>query len=329
MKTLNEIYSSLSARRRYEVWFLRLGLADGSGAWWFRYLLMNPGRCGCAGSSRGMPVQVWVTWFPRDGEPQSFIQGFALEGLDLSPRRQNPFHLRIGHNEIAEDSCRGNLEVEGHAITWDLHWRSAFRVTLSNKGWIGFSRTPHSDAVFSGQITLDGRSFDGNPLGFGVQGHNSGFRHRNFWTWAHAYFPPSDSSSSDPHSSGPRSSAGQASTLEALVYEMPLGLVFRKAVLWHEGEEHEFQNLQEIGRNADEFRWNFRCSSKDGVRMDVSIDGMGPTIHHLPYFKTDCSGSFEVTNNSLAGAALRLERRGRPLEILETSNGAVLEMVGR
>ena len=51
--------------------------------------------------------------------------------------------------------------MDGHAISWNLRYRSTFRVTLSNKGWIGFSRTPHSDALFSGQITLDGRSFAG------------------------------------------------------------------------------------------------------------------------------------------------------------------------
>jgi len=28
--TLNEVYSTRSMKRRYEVWFLRLGLADGS-----------------------------------------------------------------------------------------------------------------------------------------------------------------------------------------------------------------------------------------------------------------------------------------------------------
>ena len=319
MKTLNELYSSLSTRRRYEVWFVRLGLADGSGAWWFRYLLMNPGRSGCAGDPRGMPVQVWATWFPRGGKPQSFIQGFSLEGLDLSARGQSPFHFQIGNHGIGESSCRGTLEVGGHVISWDLHCRSAFRVTLSNKGWIGFSRTPHSDALFSGQITLDGRSFEGNPLGFGVQGHNCGYRHRNFWTWTHAHFPHPDS----------RSSAWEASTLEALVYEMPFGLVFRKAVLWHEGKEHEFRNLQEIRRDPDELGWNFRCSTKDGLRLEAEIDGAGPSIHRLPYVKTDCTGSFEVANNSLARAVLRLEQRGKPVEILETSIGAVLEMVGR
>ncbi|MGB7929957.1 MAG: hypothetical protein WCF61_17545 [Terriglobales bacterium] len=318
MKTLNEVYSPLSARRRYEVWFIRLGLADGSGAWWFRYLLMNPGRNGCPGDKQGLPVQVWATWFPRDGKPQSFIQGFPLEGLDLSARKQNPFHFRSGKNEIGENFCRGALEVDGHTISWELRWRSTFHVTISNKGWIGFSRTPHSDAIFAGQITLDGRSFAGDALGFGVQGHNCGYRHRNFWTWTHAYFPRSD---------------GRSTTLEALVYEMPFGLVFRKAVLWHEGEAHEFRNLRESKRDPNELAWNFRCSSsspsKNGLKLEATIDGAGSSIHRLPYVKTNCTGSFEVANNSLARAVLRLEQQNRPVEVLETSSGAVLEMVGR
>ena len=313
VKTLNERYSSLFARRRYEVWFGRVGLADSSGAWWFRYLLMNPGRCGCPKDPRGMPVQVWATWFPRDGKPQSFIQGFPLTDLDLSARGQTPFHFRIGSNEIGETSCRGSLELGGHALSWDLECHSAFRVTLSNKGWIGFSRTPHSDAFFSGRITLDGCSFEGAPLGFGVQGHNCGYRHRNFWTWAHAYFPRAGS---------------PASTLEALVYEMPFGLVFRKTVLWHEGKKHEFRNLQEVERDRNQLRWRFNCCAKDECTLQARFDGAGPSGHRLPYLKTNCKESFEVANNSLARATLLLEMDGRPVETLETNIGAVLEMVG-
>jgi hypothetical protein len=313
VKTLNEVYSLLSTRRRYEVWFLRLGLADRSGAWWFRYLLMNPGRDGCPGEPPGMPVQVWATWFPTDGKPQTFIQGFPLSGLKLSARGQNPFHLQVGDNEIEQNSCRGALEVDGHSVAWDLEYRSTFRVTLSNKGWIGFSRTPHSNARFSGKITLDGCSFEGNPLGFGLQGHNCGYRHRGFWTWAHAYFSRPD---------------GSPSTLEALVYDMPLGLVFRKAVLWHHGQRHVFRNLQDIRRDRENFRWDFRCSARGGVRLEVDLDGRGPGIHRLPYLKTDCFGSFEVVNNSLARAVVRFTRTGAAVEELETSNGAVLEMTG-
>jgi hypothetical protein len=313
LKTFNQVYSSLSMRRRYEVWFIRLGLADGAGAWWFRYLLMNPGRRGCPADARGMPVQVWATWFPADGKPQSFIQGFSAENLELSSRGQNPFHFRIGNNGIKEGSCRGLLTTDGHAISWDLHYRSLFHFTLSDKRWIGFSRTPHSDAVFSGQIAIDGQRFEGNPLGFGIQGHNCGYRHRTFWTWAHAHFlRPS----------------GPTTTLEALLYDIGFGLVFRKAVLWHDGKVHQSRNLREDKNPADQFAWNFGCSMADGFHWEAAIDGTGCSLHRVPYLKTDCSGSFEVWNNSLARASLRLEQRGAPIETLETNIGAVLEMGG-
>jgi hypothetical protein len=314
VNTLNEVFSSFSRRRRYEVWFIRLGLADGSGAWWFRYLVMNPGRNGCPENPQGMPVQVWATWFPANEKPQSFIQGFPLEGLQLSSPGRAPFHFRVGENGIDEESCRGKLEVDGHEVSWNLKYRSTFGVTLSSKGWIGFSRTPHSDALFSGQMTLDGRRFEGDPLGFGVQGHNCGYRHRNFWTWAHAYFP--------------RSGAAP-STLEALVYEMPFGLIFRKALLWHDGKEYVFRNLRETTQSPDDFVWNFRCAGKDGMQLEAAFNGRLSNVHRLPYVKTDCSGSFEVANNSLARAIVRLQRRGGTVETLETGAGAVLEMVGR
>ena len=313
VRTLNEVYSALSARRRYEVWFVRLGLADGAGAWWFRYLLTNPGRGGCPEHPRGMPVQVWATWFPPEGKPQTFIQGFSLQGLELSTRGQSPFQFRTGNNAIGENSCRGALEVEGHTISWDLHYHSTFRVTLSDKGWIGFSRSPHSDALFSGRITLDGRSFAGDPLGFGLQGHNCGYRHRNFWSWTHAYFSPP---------------GGAASTLEALTYDMPFALVFRKAVLWHNGEQHVFRTLRETKRDRENLQWDFCCSTRDGLRLEIALDGRGPSMHRLPYMKTDCTGNFEVVNNSLARAMLRLQWRNKPPEKFETTIGAVLEMTG-
>src|SRR5437899_13058841 len=107
---------------------------------------MNPGRDGCAGAPKGMPVQVWATWFPAGGKPQSFIQGFPLQGLDISRKGQSPFHFRTGGNVIEENSCRGSLDVEGHLISWNLRYGSTFCVTLSNKGWMGFSSPPHSAA---------------------------------------------------------------------------------------------------------------------------------------------------------------------------------------
>lgn len=312
MKTLNEVFSSLSARRRYEVWFLRLGMADGSGAWWFRYLLTNPGRSGCTGDGKSLPVQVWATWFPAGEKPQTFIQQFSLSGLDLSRRKESPFHFRIGENAIGENFCRGVLDVDGHTLQWNLGYKSNFCVTLSNKGWIGFSRTPHSEAVFSGEIELDGKRFTGEPLGMGLQGHNCGYRHRKLWRWAHVYFGRTDRA---------------PSTLEALVYEMPFGLLFRKAVLWHEGKAQVFRRIEEKV-DREHMQWNLCCSAPDGMNLQAAIDGSGIGVQHLPYTKTDCSGSFEVANNSFAAARVILRKKDGSMEELATSTGAVLEIVG-
>ena len=313
MKTLNEPFSKLSMRRRYEVWFLRLGLADGSGAWWFRYLLMSPGRDGCGSDPRQQPVQVWVTWFPRNGKAQTWIQGFPLRESQLSPRGASPLLFEVGENRISENECSGRMEVEGHRICWDLRYRSTFCVELSSKGWIGFSRTPHSDAIFSGEITLDGQTFRGEPLAYGMQGHNCGYRHRKFWNWTHIHF---------------RRPGAASSTVEALVYEMPLGLIFRRVAIWHEGRKHVFNDLHDLRRDPSELLWTFCCPNHKSPAAEIEIQGRKGLIHHLPYFKTDCSGQFEVANDSLASARVTLHIPGGVRVELSTDTGAVVEMAG-
>lgn len=310
---MNAVYSTRTMRRRYEVWFVRCGLADGSGAWWFRYLLMNLGRKACSAGPSGSPVQLWATWFPREGKPQTFIQGYSGEPLDLSARNKLPFHFRIAACGIEEDACWGGLNVEGHAISWELRNQSNFGVVLSDKGWIGFSKSPHSNAQFSGEIVFDGRKFSGDPLGFGVQGHNCGYRHRTYWRWMHAYFP---------------AQPGAASTLEALVYDMPFGMVFRKAVWWHNGQAAILRNFLELEtlRDVDRLKWKFSGKDAIGLPVEATIEASAQGIHVLPYLKTDCSGTFPVSNASLANAVVRFGKNGT--ELLETIGGAVLEMGG-
>src|SRR5260370_6777742 len=119
---------------------------------------MEAGRGGGAGDAEGQAVQVWATWFPREGKPETWIQGFSLEslcsnnvGLDkasadaassngagLSNRGTSPFFLGIGENRIGENECSGRIEVGGQRIWWAFRIRSSFRAALSNKGWVGF-----------------------------------------------------------------------------------------------------------------------------------------------------------------------------------------------
>jgi len=318
--SLNAVYSRRWMRRRYEVWFLRFSLADGSrlpagqaGAWWFRYLRMNPGRNGCPSHPQGLPVQVWATWFPRNSAPQSFIQGFSQDGLSLSAPGAKPFHFEIGPNRIDDNSSHGRLDVEGHRVEWNLRWRSSFAASLTEVGWIGFSRTPHSDGVFSGEISLDGQQWSGDPLGLGLQGHNCGFRHRHLWNWTHCVFD---------------TPAGLG-TFEALEYEIPLGRRVRRALLWHDGQLYQFSEFEELLRDPQNLRWVFKCfGPEDDTSVLAWIDGSGPSLHRLPYLKTDCSGTFEVSNNSLARATLYFLRGSQPATTLSTDSGAALEMVG-
>jgi hypothetical protein len=76
-------------------------------------------------------------------------------------------------------------------------------------------------------------------------------------------------------------------------------------------------------------RWEFNCFGEGGDALQVIINGNSQSTHHLPYLKTDCSGSFKVANNSLARAQLVFKRKGDPAEEMSTDLGAVLEMVGR
>ena len=260
-----------------------------------------------------MPVQVWATWIPRDGKAQTFIQGYPAEALELSARGALPFHFRIAESGIEENTCWGDLQVDGHVVSWKLRYRADFGVVLSDKGWIGFSKSPHSNAQFAGEINLDGRKFAGDPLGFGVQGHNCGYRHRTYWRWMHAYFV---------------AAGGAASTLEALVYDMPLGMVFRKAVWWHNNVPVVLKRLQEIEVEREETRlsWRFAGIAADGFAVEATIQADAPGIHVLPYMKTDCSGTFPVANASFANATVRFGSGGE--QVLETRGGAVLEMGG-
>jgi hypothetical protein len=202
------------------------------------------------------------------------------------------------------------LRPDGHHLSWNLRIHSHFGTKLSDKGWIGFSRSPHSDAVFSGEIIFDGKKISGEPLGFGVQGHNCGYRHRSYWRWMHAYFPQPNG----------------GSTLEALVYDLPLGMVFRNAILWHHGKPTRVRKIRElkIARSSVHLHWSFSGQLDDGSPIEASIEGVAPGVHELPYTRTDGSGTFPVSNASLARAEVRLGQS----ETLETESGAVLEMGG-
>jgi hypothetical protein len=303
-------------KRRYEVWFLRLGLADGFGAWWIRYVLLNLGRSyggGCVGRPKGEPVQIWATWFPHDGAPENYFKGFPQDNLEMSDRFASPFKVEFSGNRIDENSCCAAFEADGRQISWELRCRSTIGYSLSDKGWLGFSQTPHADAIFSGTIRYDDRVWESEMLGYGMQGHNCGYRHRRFWTWAHAAVMSEKS--------------GQLSSFEAVEYEIPLSRRVCRALLWHEGKLYDFERIKIIERTADPFRWTIHCSRReDSTTLVAMLDGTGSSRNRISCLKTNCTDTFEVINNFLASAKLYLKRgEEAPIEFL-APRGAALEM---
>jgi hypothetical protein len=104
---------------------------------------------------------------------------------------------------------------------------------------------------------------------------------------------------------------------------------FKKAVLWMEGQLQTYKDLDPVQRDRENLQWLFTCTqSRDQSSLVVFVDGSGPSRHRIPYLMTDCSSTFEVSNNSLARARLYLSRPGHPVQECTTDGGAVLEMVG-
>jgi hypothetical protein len=105
-------------------------------------------------------------------------------------------------------------------------------------------------------------------------------------------------------------------------------MVFRKAILWHKGSATILRRFKEIEieRESSRLKWKFSALAANGSPIEVTVDAQAPVIHELPYAKTDCSGTFPVSNASFANAVLRFGKNAG--EVLETAGGAVLEMGG-
>ena len=65
-------------------------------------------------------------------------------------------------------------------------------------------------------------------------------------------------------------------TFEALEHEMPLGLRFRKALLWHAGKAYEFRRLESIRRDRSTLQWILQGSNpRNGTTLRAVLLAAG------------------------------------------------------
>src|SRR5260370_39758165 len=99
---------------------------------------------------------------------------------------------------------------------------------------------------------------------------------------------------------------------------MTIVMMFRKAVLWHDGEKYTFRKFSESERDSRQLRWKLECSGVRGARVEARVSGRGRCVHWLPYVETDCSGRLAVANDSLPLARRVLRLPGQAAEALIT-----------
>jgi hypothetical protein len=160
---MNVVYTARQMKRRYEVWFLRCGLADGRGAWWLRYLLLNLGRGGAARNHRPNLCKFGLPGSRAKASRRHSSKAIPPRALQLSSRRQLPFHLRIAESGIEEGTCWGEPQGGRARDFVEAAVSLAVRRGAERQGWIGFSKSPHSNALFSGEIHLTAGLFPGRP----------------------------------------------------------------------------------------------------------------------------------------------------------------------
>jgi hypothetical protein len=141
---MNVVYTARQMKRRYEVWFLRCGLADGRGAWWLRYLLLNLGRGGAARSHRPNLCKFGLPGSRAKASRRHSSKAIPPRALQLSSRRQLPFHLRIAESAIEEGTCWGEPQGGRARDFVEAAYHSQFGVVLSDKDGSVFRnrRTP-------------------------------------------------------------------------------------------------------------------------------------------------------------------------------------------
>jgi len=159
--------------------------------------------------------------------------------------------------------------------------------------------TPQPDLVFDGIATVDGQELRIDRWR-GMQGHNWGSTHAEFYAWGHCNVWD--------HENGP--------VLEAVSARVRLGPVVTPMLtlicLRHEGMSYDLTSPRGWLRNRGEVdgrRWHF-AGERAGVRVEADISGQAQDFVGLYYPNPDGRMTY-CLNTKLAMARVRIVLPGR------------------
>jgi hypothetical protein len=166
----------------YEVYYLTLTDATGTGAW-IRYSMLAP----LPGSGRQAICSLWlVVTDPRATPTRKLARrvDFGIERLRSQPE---PFELYVAEARLTDREMVGGFED----VAWALRWASPptrHRHDSPLLRRLGAARSelalPHPDLAIEGQLTVGSRRLELSGAR-GQQAHLWGTKHAPGWAWVH------------------------------------------------------------------------------------------------------------------------------------------------
>ena len=203
------------------------------------------------------PFRYGPLGFLCDGKPHELHSRISARGPGHSAARE-VLHFTFGVNDngIEEDCCRGALEVDGHAISWNLRYRSTFRVDLEQIKAGSASRAPHIPThVFSGADHLRLAEFCRRSPGI----RSSGTQLRI----PASQFLDAGRTPIFPHGQ-PAEHVGGAGLRDAVRLRLPQSRAMARM---------ECSTYSAICGTPTQrwkpMQWNFRCAARNGMQLEV------------------------------------------------------------
>jgi hypothetical protein len=164
----------------YESFYLKLTQPGGGRAAWIRHTVhKRPGE--------GATCAVWFVLFDAGAAgPRAVKRQFGADQLGTAPDT----YIRVADATLTDGRASGRVEADALEASWDLTFADGhepfhhlprdflYSAPLPKTKFL----SPYPDAVFNGQIELDGERIEVEDWR-GMIGHNWGAEHAERWVW--------------------------------------------------------------------------------------------------------------------------------------------------
>jgi hypothetical protein len=296
----------------YESFYLKLTQPGGGRSTWIRHTVhKRPGeRPTCA---------LWFVLFDADAAgPRATKRQFGAEELSADPEK----YIRVADAALTDGRARGRIQTPALDAGWDLAFSDdhepfhhlprdfLYRAPLPKTKFL----SPYPDAVFNGQIELDGERIEVEGWR-GMMGHNWGAEHAERWVWVQGSGFEGRSAEDYFDMAVGRIKVGGATTPWV-----------GNAMLMLDGVPHRLGGFGHIPSTQVSEEPTAASFELKGSGVALSGRVSAPAKDFVAWIYADPVGPEHNTLNcSISDLELRVERDGRPAETLTVSRSAAYE----